>query len=179
MMKRIFFLPLQMALALVSTAPLHAADELISPGGDFGSFIRLGAGVAEVRALGPDRVEPAATETQRVASSWYYFNSRGIRVRVCEDDQRVATVNAGIAPVTKKYLTEAGVRLGDDLDRTREVYGERLQPLPESGELVWFVDQDGSNIQLTFGFSAEGRMNWVALGALRQNGWTCGVQDGG
>jgi hypothetical protein len=169
------FIYLALVLALAAPAQLYAGDEIITLTGDFGTFIKLGASLEEVRALGPDRVEPAVAETQRVASSWHYFSSRGIRVRVCDDDQRVAAINARVAPVTQKYLTEAGIRVGESLDRVKQVYGERLELLPETAGAIWFVDEAGGNNQLTFGFTAEGRMRWIALGVLRENGWTCGV----
>lgn len=175
MLKRLFYFLFVLMLASVAVT-LHAGDEIISFEGNFGSFIQLGASAAEVQALGPDRVEPAVAEDQRVASTWHYFSSRGIRVRVCNDDQRVATINAGVAPVTHKYLTEAGLRLGDDLDRTRQTYGDRLELLPGTEGAVWFVDAEAGNNQLTFGFSTEGSMRWAALGTLRENGWTCGIK---
>ncbi|MDX1401987.1 MAG: hypothetical protein R3245_08700 [Kiloniellales bacterium] len=152
----------------------QGADETITLRGQFGSFITLGATADEVEMLGPDRVEPATPEDERTVSTWHYFTDRGIRVRVCEDDQRVATVNAGVIPVTEKYVTEAGVRIGDSLKKTTQAYGDRLQLMPESGGTIWFVDHERNNNRITFGFNKGGSMNWIALGALRENGWTCG-----
>jgi len=168
------------AIALLSaTSPAKANDEVISLNGNFGSFISLGATVAEVDSLGPDRVQSATPEQERINSSWYYFTNRSIRVRVCSDDQRVATVNAGATQVTRKYVTETGLRIGDSLEQTRAAYGERLQLMPESDGAIWFVDDRSSKNRLTFGFSSEGRMRWVALGSLRVNGWTCGQNGTG
>jgi hypothetical protein len=165
-----------LALMLSVSMNLYAGDEIISLAGNFGSFIELGATVTEVRTLGSDRVEAAVTEPERVASKWHYFSSRGIRVRLCDDDQRVAAINAGVTQATRKYLTEAGLRLGDDLGKAIQIYGDQLAPLPETDDMVWFVREKGGNNQLTFGFSPGGNMRWVALGTLRENGWTCGIQ---
>lgn len=167
---------LVLATLFAASGPeLQASDETISLDGQFGEFIRLGATADEVRALGPDRVEPSVAEEQRVASTWHYFDSRAIRVRVCDDDQRVGAVNAGAAPATRKYVTEAGARIGDNLERVRAVYGERLEAMPETEDTIWSVSEEESGNMLTFGFSTEGVMRWVALGATRENGWTCGA----
>ncbi|MGA9575904.1 MAG: hypothetical protein WBS20_18320 [Lysobacterales bacterium] len=153
---------------------MYASEDVVSLSGSFGSFIALGADVTEVERLGPDRLEPALAEDQRVSSTWYYFSSQGIRVRVCDDDHLVGTVNAINAPATRKYVTEANIRIGDNLDRTKSLYGEALQPLPESNGNIWFIQQEAGDNQITFGFRQDGTMVWVALGALRENGWTCG-----
>jgi hypothetical protein len=129
---RPFHLPLILGAILSAGTSVHAADEVISLDGNFGSFISLGAAGDEMLALGPDRVEPAAVEEERIPSFWHYFTSRGIRVRTCADDGRVAAINARASSVTQKYLTEAGVRIGDILEKTAEVYGDRLQLMPET-----------------------------------------------
>lgn len=156
---------------------LWGADEIVSFDGSFGSFISLGATEADVQALGPDRVETAVTEEERTHSSWHYFSGQGIRVRVCADNRRVETVNAGATAATRKYVTEAGVRIGDNLEATASAYGDRLQLMPETEGTIWFVDHEKSSNRLTFGFSSAGEMRWVALGELRENGWTCGVTE--
>jgi hypothetical protein len=169
-------LPLILGAILSAGTSVHAADGVISLDGNFGSFISLGAAGDEMLALGPDRVEPAAVEEERIPSFWHYFTSRGIRVRTCADDGRVAAINARASSVTQKYLTEAGVRIGDILEKTAEVYGDRLQLMPETDGTIWFVNHESNNNRLTFGFSTAGEMRWVALGALRENGWTCGTE---
>jgi len=161
---------------LVHSAALIAADEIISLDGDFGSFIALGATGDVVSSLGPDRVEAAITEDERIGSHWHYFSGRSIRVRVCEDNKQVETVNAGATPATSKYVTEAGVRIGDDLEKAGVAYGDQLQLMPETEGTIWFVDSERNSNRITFGFSKKGAMRWVALGALRENGWTCGVK---
>lgn len=166
---------LVLAITLGATAA-SADDKTISLSGNFGEFINLGATAEEVRALGPDRVEPEAADGNRVASAWHYFNNRGVRVRVCEDDQRVGAINAAVTPATQQYITEAGVRIGDNLEQTAEAYGNALQMMPETEGAIWFVDAEENDNRLTFGFNAEGEMTWVALGALRANGWTCGLK---
>lgn len=161
-------------LCLIMVANTQASDEVITLSGNFGSFIQLGATVEEVTELTPSRVEPSVPEDERVTSFWYYFDAHAIRVRVCSDDQSVGAINAGATPVTSKYVTEAGVRIGDDLGAVSEAYGDRLQLMPESEGTIWFVDDVRSRNRLTFGFAESGSMRWVALGALRTNGWTCG-----
>lgn len=106
----------------------------------------------------------------RVASTWQYFSSRGIRVRVCGDDQRVGAVNAAVTPATRQYETEASVRIGDNLESVASAYGHRLALMPQTKGTIWFVDDNGSMNRLTFGFTAQGEMAWIALGALRENG---------
>jgi len=161
---------------LLAAGLFQAADETISLDGNFGSFIALGATVDEVSSRGPDRVEAAMTEDKRIGSHWHYFSSRGIRVRVCEDNKQVETVNAGATAATAMYVTEAGVRIGDNLEKAGAVYGDRLQLMPETEGTIWFVDSERISNRITFGFSTGGEMRWVALGALRENGWTCGVK---
>ncbi len=164
-----------LVLAITLAATTASADEkTISLNGSFGEFINLGATAEEVRALGPDRVESEPADGNRVASAWHYFNSRGVRVRVCEDDQRVGTVNGAVTPATQQYVTEAGVRIGDNLEQTAAGYGKALQMMPETEGTIWFVDAEENDNRVTFGFNAEGEMTWFALGALRGNGWTCG-----
>ena len=163
------------ATALSAGAGVYASDEIISLDGQFGSFISLGATADDVRAVGPDRVEAAVTEDERISSHWHYFSGRGIRVRVCEDNKQVETINAGATAATSEYVTEAGVRIGDNLDKTAAAYGDRLQLMPETDGTIWFVEHESNNNRLTFGFSSGGEMRWVALGALRENGWTCGI----
>lgn len=172
-LKRCHTLTIVTALLCLCTE-LYAGDDVITLAGRFGSFISLGADLAEVERLGPDRVEAAVAEDQRVSSNWYYFSSRGIRVRICDDDHLVATVNAIDTPATHGYVTETGIRVGDSLERTKSVYGENLQALNESNGNIWFVQQAKGDNQITFGFRPDGTMAWVALGALRENGWTCG-----
>lgn len=162
--------------ALFAAQALHA-DEVVTLDGSFGSFIALGATAEDVRALGPDRVEPVAEDDHRAASAWHYFSSRGVRVRVCSDDQRVGAINAGVTPATRHYVTEAGVRIGDNLEQTATAYRDALQVMPETEATIWFVDDEDSHNRLTFGFNGEGEMTWVALGALRENGWTCGLDN--
>lgn len=162
--------------SVINVTVAHAADKLITLNGNFGSFIALGDTAEEVRALGPDRIETEAADGNRVASSWQYFSSRAIRVRVCDDDQRVGAINAAATPATHQYATEAGVRIGDNLKRTAAAYGDELQMMPETEGTIWFVDAEENYNRLTFGFNAEGGMTWVALGALRENGWTCGLK---
>jgi hypothetical protein len=164
-------------VGLSFAAVVQGADEVVSIDGQFGSFISLGTTGDEMNALGPDRVESAAVEEQRTPSFWHYFTNRGIRVRTCADDGLVATVNAMVTPVTARYVTEAGVRIGDSLERVSAAYGDQLQPMPESEGTIWFINDDSTNNRLTFGFSSAGDMRWVALGALRENGWTCGRQE--
>lgn len=156
---------------------VYAADQIVSLDGQFGSFISLGATADDVRALGPDRVEAAVTEDERISSHWHYLSGRGIRLRVCEDNRQVETVNAAATAATSEYVTEAGVRIGDNLETTAKAYGEHLQLMPETDGTIWFVDHESNNNRLTFGFSSNGEMRWVALGALRENGWTCGVAE--
>lgn len=163
--------------SILYSSTLTAADETISFDGSFGSFIDLGATADEVSERGPDKVEAAMTEDERISSHWYYFSGRGIRVRVCEDNKQVETVNAGATAATRKYVTEAGLRIGDNLDKTSAAYGDRLQLMPETDGTIWFVDSERNNNRITFGFSKSGEMRWVALGTLRENGWTCGQMD--
>jgi len=177
LMKRTIFALLASITACVSLH-LAASQETITLGGNFGSFIELGATLEEVNALGPDRVEAAASEDERIRSNWYYFSSRGIRVRVCADNERVETVNASVTSITRKYATEAGVRIGDNLSTTKAAYGERLEVMPETENTIWFVHDDSTDHRITFGFGPSGGMRWVALGALRENGWTCGQGSG-
>lgn len=165
-----------LATILCTAVPALAADELVSFNGQFGNFISLGATVDQVQALAPDRVEPAVTEDERISSHWYYYSGRGVRVRVCADNNQVETVNAGVSMATRKYVTEAGVRIGDELGQVIEAYGDRLQVMPETEGTIRFVDSERNNNRITFGFSENGQMRWVALGALRENGWTCGVE---
>ncbi len=175
MMNRTVFRHLVLCAAFwQGSAPLHADDEVISLSGDFGSFIQLGATEDEVVALGPDRIEVAAGQEQRVSSKWYYFNDHGIRVRVCDDDQRLGAVNAGATDATEAYVTEAGVRVGDSLKKTVAAYGDALELMPDTNGAIWFVHDHTMNHRLTFGFQPDGVMAWIALGALRANGWTCG-----
>ena len=163
-------------LATFQFGMAYADDEIISLNGRFGTFIYLGATVDEVNALGPDRVEAAVTEDERIGSHWHYFSSRGIRVRVCADNERVETVNAGATAASRKYVTETGARVGDNLDTVGSAYGDRLQPMPETEGTIWFVDSERNNNRITFGFNSNGEMRWIALGALRENGWTCGIR---
>jgi hypothetical protein len=161
------------ALALV-TGLASAQDETVTLGGDFGSFVSLGDARAMVQALSPDTVQPEPADENRVASEWIYFNNRGIRVRVCGDDGQVGTVNATVAPVTRRYVTETGVRVGDSLQAVEAAYGDRLE-MQAGYEGVRFVDDERSAHRISFGFDGEGRMRWIALGALRDNGYTCGL----
>lgn len=164
------------AFSLLVVDTVQSADETITLAGDFGSFISLGATADEVSSRAPDRVEAAMTEDERIGSHWHYFSGRGIRVRVCEDNKQVETVNAGATAATAKYVTEAGVRIGDNLEKAGAAYGDRLQLMPETEGTIWFVDSERNNNRITFGFNKNGEMRWVALGALRENGWTCGAK---
>lgn len=49
--------------------------------------------------------------------------------------------------------------------------------MPQTDGTIWFVDDEGGTNRLTFGFTTEGEMTWVALGRLRENGWTCGLEE--
>ena len=152
----------------------RAADQVVAMGGQFGSFVTLGDDLDKVNSLSPDRVEPQPADEHRVASAWHYFSSRGIRVRVCDDSHTVGAINATVTPATSAFVTEAGVRVGDPLAKVRAAYGERLEAPEGAGGRVQFVrDPEGRN-QITFGFNSQGAMTWIALGALRANGWTCG-----
>lgn len=48
--------------------------------------------------------------------------------------------------------------------------------MPETEGTIWFVDAEENDNRVTFGFNAEGEMSWFALGALHENGWTCGLK---
>lgn len=78
---------------------------------------------------------------------------------------------------TRQYVTEAGARIGDNLEQTAAAYGKALQMLPETGGTIWFVDAEENDNRVTFGFNAGSEMTWFALGALRENGWTCGLKE--
>lgn len=172
LMKILF--PAIILASTVSPTMVHAADETVLLSGSFGSFIDLGATLEEVQSMNPDRVDPQAADGNRVASSWHYFTNRGIRVRVCDDNQRVEAINAAVTPATRKYVTEAGVRIGANLQHVAEAYGNALELMPETEGTIWFVEDQDTDKRLTFGFTGEGKMTWVALGTLRENGWTCG-----
>lgn len=170
---------LSLALVVVILVPKRGfaqadEDHVITLDGRFGSFATLGEPGERVRALGPDRIEKNEPDEYRKGSTWVYFLERGIRVRICDDHDRVGAVNAIVAPSTRRYATEAGVRIGDPLAEVREAYGDRLRPVLEVDAPVHVVEDESNGHLLTFGFDDEGAMTWIALGDPRANGYTCG-----
>lgn len=167
--------PALITLLLVVLSTARAGDQwLISDDGHFGAFASLGESAATIAGAAPDRVETNEADQHRVTSRWLYYNDRGIRVRVCSDDGQIAAVNARITPSTRRFVTDAGVNLGDTLEQVRESYGGRLKAVDEVDAPVYAVTLEPHGDLLTFGFDGQGRMTWVALGRPRANGYTCG-----